>query len=171
MWDWLQRLRVRLETEIAEKYQSQYHLGDKSTRLRPFLSLVKPEALSLITILEVMRLNSTGGITDGMKLACALLTVGRAVENEYKAQMCKGNNIAVPSLHHVGDHSFFMGLGYRDLHARRVTVAKHIQDNEEWMTEWTQLLRVRVGSIFIDCLMDVATVERTALDKRTGGEL
>ena len=118
-----------------------------------------------------MRLNSTGGIADGMKLARALLTVGRAVENEYKAQMCKRNNIAIPSLHRVGDHSFFTGLGYRDLHARRVTAAKYIQDNEEWTTEWTQLLRVRVGSILVDCLMDVATVERTAIHKRTGEEL
>ncbi|KAF8554653.1 DNA/RNA polymerase [Imleria badia] len=173
MWDWHQKLRVRLEAEIvdivaAEAKQTQ---GDKTTRLGPFLSLVKPETLSLITILEVMRLNSTGGIADGMKLARALLTVGRAVENEYKAQMCKRNNIAIPSLHRVGDHSFFTGLGYKDLHARRVTAAKYIQDNEEWTTEWTQLLRVRVGSILVDCLMDVATVQRTALDKRTGEEL
>ena len=98
------------------KNQSQHHLGDKSSRLGPFLSLVKPEMLSLI-ILEVMRLNSTGGIADGTKLARALLTVGRAVENEYKAQMCKRNNIAVLLLHRVGDHGFFTGLGYRDLHA------------------------------------------------------
>ncbi|KAH0833941.1 DNA/RNA polymerase [Lanmaoa asiatica] len=172
MWDWHQKLRVRLETEIADIIAVEAkQTRDKSTRLGPFLSLVKPETLSLITILEVMRLNSTGGIADGMKLARALLTVGRAVENEYKAQMCKRNNIAIPSLHRVGDHSFFTGLGYRDLHARRVTAAKYIQDNEEWTTEWTQLLRVRVGSILVDCLMDVATVERTALDKRTGEEL
>ncbi|KAF8550661.1 hypothetical protein OG21DRAFT_1487603 [Imleria badia] len=127
------KLRVRLETEItdiiaAEAKQTQ---GDKTTHLDPFSSFVKPKMLSLITILEVMRLNSTGGIADGMKLARALLTVGRAVENEYKAQICKRNNIAMPSLHRVGDHSFFTGLGYRDLHARRVTAAKYIQDNEE----------------------------------------
>ncbi|KAF8421735.1 hypothetical protein L210DRAFT_3672398 [Boletus edulis BED1] len=103
-----------------------------------------------------MRLNSTGGIADGMKLAHALLTIGRTVENEYKAQMCKCNNIAIPLLHRVGGH---------------ITAAKYIQDNEEWTTEWTQLLRVWVGSILVDCLMDVATVERTALDKQTGKEL
>ncbi|KAF8130200.1 hypothetical protein EV363DRAFT_1399395 [Boletus edulis] len=172
MWDWHQKLRSRLETEITDIIAAEAkQTREKTTRLGPFLSLVKPETLSLITILEVMRLNSTGGIADGMKLARALLTVGRAVENEYKAQMCKRNNIAIPSLHRVGDHSFFTGLGYKDLHARRVTAAKYIQDNEEWTTEWTQLLRVRVGSILVDCLMDVATVERTALDKRTGEEL
>jgi len=106
-----------------------------------------------------------------MKPARTLLTVGRAVKNEYKVQMCKRNNIVIPSLHCVSDHSFFTGLGYKDLHAQRVTAAKYIQDNEEWTTEWTQLLCVHVGSILVDCLMDVAIVERTALDKWTGEEL
>ncbi|KAF8129619.1 hypothetical protein EV363DRAFT_1495968 [Boletus edulis] len=82
---------------------------------------------------------------------CALLTIGHAVEKEYKAQMCKCNNIAIPSLHRVA--------------------AKYIQDNEEWTTEWTQLLRMQLGSILVDCLMDAATVEHTALDKQTGEEL
>ncbi|KAG9311110.1 DNA/RNA polymerase [Chiua virens] len=172
MWDWHQKLRARLAAEIEQIIVTEAkQTRDKSPRLGPFLSLVNPETLSLITILEVMRLNSTGGIADGMKLARALLTVGRAVENEYKAQMCKRNNIAVPSLHRVGDHSFFTGLGYRDLHARRVAAAKYTQDNEEWTAEWTQLLRVRVGSILVDSLMDVAIVERTAVDKRTGEEV
>ncbi|KIJ61213.1 hypothetical protein HYDPIDRAFT_177116 [Hydnomerulius pinastri MD-312] len=174
MWDWHQRLKGRLETEIediiaAEQKQTKTDKG--GSRLGPFLSLVSSEKLSLITILEIMRLNGTGGVNDGMKTARALLTVGRAVENEYKAQMCKRNHIAIPSQLRAGDQSFFTGLGYRDLHARRVTAAKYMEDSEEWTTQWTQLLRVRMGSILVDCLMDVATVERTAVDKRTGEEL
>ncbi|KAF8841664.1 DNA/RNA polymerase [Paxillus ammoniavirescens] len=172
MWDWHQKLTSRLETEIAEIIAAESKkTHDRGGRLGPFLSLVKPDKLSLITILEIMRLNSTGGINDGMKTARALLTVGRAVENEYKAQMCKRNNIAIPSQLRPGDQNFFTGLGYRDLHARRVTAAKYMEDSEEWTTEWTQLLRVRMGSILVDCLMDVATVGRTAIDKRTGEEV
>ncbi|KAF9239424.1 hypothetical protein BU15DRAFT_61937 [Melanogaster broomeanus] len=173
MWDWHQRLTSRLETEIAhiivaERKQKRDKDG---THLGPFLTLVKPETLSLITILEIMRLNCSGGIIDGMKTARALLTVGRGVENEYKAQMCKRNNIAIPAQTRVHDRGFFTGLGYRDLHARRVTAAKYMEDSEEWTAEWTQLLRVRIGSILVDCLMDVATVQRTALDKRTGEDV
>ncbi|KAF8553695.1 DNA/RNA polymerase [Imleria badia] len=141
-WIFIPALKPRLQTSLLPR-QSKLVCADFSK-------------CSLITILKVMRLNSTGGIADGMKLARALLTVGRAVENEYKTQMCKRNNIAIPSLHRVGAH---------------ITAAKYIQDNEEWTTEWTQLLCVRVGSILVDCLMDVATVECTALDKRTGEEL
>jgi DNA-directed RNA polymerase len=46
-----------------------------------------------------------------------------------------------------------------------------MEDSEEWTSQWTQLLRVRVGSILVDCLMDTATIERTAVDKRTNEEM
>ncbi|KAI6003176.1 hypothetical protein F5J12DRAFT_906188 [Pisolithus orientalis] len=190
MWDWYQKLSAHLETEIArivatESKQSRpcklvctmvdYGINDHvgpEKQLAPFLSLVKPEKLSLITILEVMRLNGSGGVSDGMKTARALLAVGRAVENEYKAEMCKRNNIAIPAHARAGgDHGYFSGLGYRDLHARRVTAAKYMEDSEEWTSEWTQVLRVRMGSILVDSLMKVATVERVAVDKNTGQEV
>ena len=60
------------------------------------MSLVKPEKLSLITILELMHLQGSGGVAEGMKTARALLAVGKAVEIEYKAEMCKKNIISVP---------------------------------------------------------------------------
>ncbi|KIN96613.1 hypothetical protein M404DRAFT_16854 [Pisolithus tinctorius Marx 270] len=174
MWDWYQKLSAHLETEIARivATESKQSRLCPEKQLAPFLSLVKPEKLSLITILEVMRLNGSGGVSDGMKTARALLAVGRAVENEYKAEMCKRNNIAIPAHARAGgDHGYFSGLGYRDLHARRVTAAKYMEDSEEWTSEWTQVLRVRMGSILVDSLMKVATVERVAVDKNTGQEV
>jgi DNA-directed RNA polymerase len=135
--------------------------------LGPFLSLVKPEKLSLITILEIMRLPGSGGVLDGMKTARALISVGKAVEIEYKAEMCKKNNIQIPNHARLSENSFYSRLGYRDLHARRVAARKYMEDAEEWTADWTQLLRVRVGSILVDSLMSVATVIRTGKNKRT----
>lgn len=172
MWDWHQKLKARLEAEIKDIITAEEKLAAQVQRMGPFLSLVKPEKLSLITILEIMRLQGSGGVSDGMKTARALLTVGRAVENEYKAEMCKRNHIAIPS--HARPKEFtgyFTGLGYKDLHARRMTAAKYMEDSEEWTSAWTQVLRVRVGSILVDCLMDTATIERTAVDKRTNEEI
>ena len=105
-----------------------------------------------------------------MKTARALLSVGRAVESEYKAEMCKKNNISVPTSvpARPGEQNIFTSLGYRDLHARRVAARKYMEDAEEWTTEWTQLVRVKVGSFLVDCLMDVATVQRSIKDDRTG---
>ncbi|KAG2119134.1 uncharacterized protein F5147DRAFT_565537 [Suillus discolor] len=185
MWDWHQKLKTRLEAEIKEIIVAEAKIckhiracqtflatSNQVQRMGPFLSLVKPEKLSLITILEIMRLQGSGGVSDGMKTARALLTVGRAVENEYKAEMCKRNHIAIPSHARPGEFTgYFTGLGYKDLHARRMTAAKYMEDSEEWTSEWTQVLRVRVGSILVDCLMDSATIERTAVDKRTNEEI
>lgn len=115
-----------------------------------------------------MRLQGSGGIADGMKLARGIVSVGRAVELEYKAQMCKKNNISVPSTTRAGESGFFSRYSYRDLHARRVTARKYMEDAEEWTSDWTQVSRVHVGSFLIDRLMDVAKVIRTGTNKRTG---
>lgn len=120
--------------------------------------------MSLIVILELMHLHGTGGIAEGMKTARALLAVGRAVEIEYKAQMCKRNNISIPQTTR-NDLSFFSTLGYRDLHTNRVTARKFIEDSEDWTSDWSQAVRVRLGSFLVDALMDVATVTRTATNK------
>lgn len=135
--------------------------------MSPFLTLLKPEKLSLITILELMNLQGTGGVSDGMKTARALLGVGKAVELEYKAQMCKKNNIAIPQSQFARpDTSLFTRLGYRDLHARRVAARKHMEDAEDWTSDWSQLVRVKVGGFLVDCLMDVATVTRSITDDK-----
>jgi DNA-directed RNA polymerase len=187
MWQWHQLLQARLKEDIAllikgEAGQFTHFLprylvqplpteptpGKRRRPLAPFLVLIKPEKLSLIAILEIMRLQGSGGIADGMKLARGLVSVGKAVELEYKAQMCKKNNISIPSTTRAGESSFFSRYSYRDLHARRVTARKYMEDSEEWTSDWTQVLRVHVGSFLVDRLMDVAKVIRTGTNKRTG---
>jgi DNA-directed RNA polymerase len=173
MWDWHTKLKVRLEKELkniikAEKMQQK----EAQILLSPFLSLVKPERLSLITILEIMRLQGSGGVYDGMKTTRALVAVGKGVEMEYKAQMCRSNKIHIPtavvSKHGDAAASFFSNMGYRSLQERRVAAAKHMMDGEGWTAAWTQAVRSKVGGILVDCLMDVAKVTRTAEDKKTG---
>jgi DNA-directed RNA polymerase, mitochondrial len=140
-------------------------------RLGPFLCLVKADKLSIITIMELMRLQGSGGITDGMKTARGLLAVGKAVENEYKAQMCRKNKIQIPINAKPGEHGYFSLFGYRDLYARRVVAAKYMEDVEEWTAEWSATLKVKIGSILVDSLMEVAMVERTGVNKATGEQV
>ncbi|OBZ74536.1 DNA-directed RNA polymerase, mitochondrial [Grifola frondosa] len=174
MWDWHQKLQVRLKAEIERVNTEESMLLKKGDMgLSPFLSLLKIEKLSLITILELMHLQGSGGVTDGMKTARALLAVGKAVELEYKAEMCKKNNIPIPTSNPArpGDNNVFTNIGYKDLYVRRVAAQKFMEDSEEWTSDWSQLVRVKMGSFLVDCLMDVATVMRTAVDKRTGKTL
>jgi len=138
-------------------------------RLGPFLSLVPPQKLSLIAILELMRLQGSGGVSEGMKTARALLTIGKAVELEHKAEMCRRNNVTIPATaSRASEPSYFTQSGYKDLYSRRVIARKYMEDSEEWAAVWTQVLRVKVGSFLVDALMDVATVVRSTVIKRTG---
>ncbi len=185
MWQWHQLLQARLKKDIALLIKEEacgytlFHLQfltqlrhaaskKQAQPLGPFLSLVKPEKLSIITILEIMHLQGSGGVADGMKATRGLLGVGGAIELEYKAQMCKENNISLPANARANGSGFFSHYSYRDLHARRVAARKYVEDAEEWTSDWTQSLRVRVGSFLADRLMDVAKVVRTGINKRTG---
>lgn len=140
--------------------------------LGPFLTLLKPEKLSLITILELMSLSGSGGVTEGMKTARALITVGKAVEMEHKAEILKKNNVSVPSApKRPSDNSFFTNKAYEELKEWRKNAAEFAQDNADWTSTWSHPVRARLGSFLVDCLMDVATVERKEIDKLTGEEM
>jgi DNA-directed RNA polymerase, mitochondrial len=172
MWEWHTKLNARLETEVKKITGLERRGMADAALLAPYLVLVKPERLSLITILEIMRLQGSGGVYDGMKTTRALITVGKAVEMEYKVQMCRLNKIYIPAaaVMKQGDAnvSFFSNMGYWNLQQRRVAAAKHTMDGEGWTAAWTQAVRSKVGGILVDCLMDVARVTRTAEDKKTG---
>jgi DNA-directed RNA polymerase len=122
----------------------------------------------MLTIVELMRLQGTGGVSEGMKTARALISVGQAVETEYKAQMCKTNDIDIPTAALTIPRDYFSNMGYRHLKQRRVAAARLMQDNEGWIAPWTQALRSQIGAILVECLMDVAEVTRTAKDHLTG---
>ncbi|KAJ7079600.1 DNA/RNA polymerase [Mycena belliarum] len=168
MWQWHCRLKDRLETEITEIVNSEKNRRESIKRkpvLAPYLSLVKAEKLSMLTVVEIMRLHGTGGVADGMKTARALISVGKAVEAEFKARMCKTNHINLPTQQPPRD--YFSKMGYHSLWERRVAAARLMQDNEGWTAPWTQALRSQIGGVLVGCLMDVAEVPRTAKAKHS----
>ena len=146
------------------------HALESKQKLGPFLSLLSPQKLSLITILECMRLHGTGGVNEGMKTARALLTVGKAIEIEYKAEVLKKNNVSIPQVP-ARPASYFTKKAIRELKTWRMKAQTYVEESTEWTSDWSHAVRARVGSFLVDCLMDVATVSRTAVDRRTGREL
>ena len=46
-----------------------------------------------------------------------------------------------------------------------------MEDSEEWTSSWTQEVRVKVGSVLVDALINVAVVERSAINKLTGEKM
>lgn len=106
LWQWHQALKAsikvelrRIENTLERRSVSEDAALDKDRLLYgPFLKLLSPDKLSIITILELLRLNNSGGIIEGMKSARALIGVGKAIESEYNAeQMAKKSNKALVS--------------------------------------------------------------------------
>jgi DNA-directed RNA polymerase, mitochondrial len=166
MWKWHLALQKRIRVEITRIINDEKpeHLSP----IGPFLALVRPEKLSLLTILEIMRLQGSGGVIQGMKMTRALIAVGKAVENEYKVEMCKSHDIPVPQFFGRRGDGVFSTFGYNHLHQRRVAAAATHEDGEEWTAAWTQVARAKVGAVLVECLMDVAQIERTSVNRETG---
>jgi len=164
MWTWHTKLVARLKDEIAriEKSTKRADLN-----MAPYMTLVDPAKLSLLTILEIMRLQGSGGITLGMKTTRSLIAVGKAIENEYKAQMCRKHDIPMPDLTSWKPAAFFSSMGYQHLHQRRLAAARTMQDAEAWSATWSQTTRSQVGAILVECLMEVAEVTRMKVDPVT----
>ncbi|KLO16665.1 DNA/RNA polymerase [Schizopora paradoxa] len=173
MFDWHNKLKSRIEVEIEvlkKEEDAKPRNSEKYVRLSPFVSLLTPNKLSLITILELMHLQGTGGIMEGMKTARALITVGKAVEMEYKAEMLKKNNITLPQAP-ARPPSYFTKRAINDLKDWRTNAQTYVENSMSWTADWSHSLCARVGSFLVDCLMEVATVRRTTVDKRTGEEV
>ncbi|KAF8153987.1 hypothetical protein B0H34DRAFT_661867 [Crassisporium funariophilum] len=167
MWKWHVALQARLTVEIGRISKAEPKTLNRATaNISPYLTLVKAEKLSLLTILEVMRLQGSGGVVVGMKMTRALIAVGKAVENEYKAEMCRLNNIPIPT-YSRSPEMFFSKMGYQHLHQRRMAAAQTMEDGETWTSTWTQAVRSRVGAVLVECLMDVAEIDRTKIDPVT----
>lgn len=118
-----------------------------------------------------MNLQGTGGIEDGMKLTRALLSVGRAVEDEYKAETSRKYGLPLPTYVPGASQqtqSYFSAASYDVLHARRIATRQELDSAESLRASWSYQVRLKVGSFLVDCLMDVAVVQRHATDKKTG---
>jgi DNA-directed RNA polymerase len=166
MWTWHNLLQARLKDEIATvQVDGAKNADDAEVILH--LTRVSPEKLSLLTILEIMRLSGTGGVVSGMKTARALIAVGKAVEGEYKSQVCREHGLPYNEMR-TKSGDFFSNLGYKHLHQRRVAAAQTMLDNEKWTSPLPQAVRSRVGGLLVHCLMEVANITRVMTSRETG---
>lgn len=145
----------------------------EGVQLGSFLSLLPPDKLSLIAILELLNLYGSNSQETSMKLTRTLLCVGKAVEEEYKAETSRRHGFPVASytqgLHPRGN--VFSSTAYDVLLVRRKAARQELEAAESFRASWPQQIRLKVGSILVECLMDVATVRRYAKDKVTGDEV
>mgnify|MGYP002713930343 FL=1 len=172
MWDWYQSLERALAEDVARLKERQDTLAvTMETQLYPFLCLLPPGKLAMITILELMRMQGIGGVADGVKATRALLQVGKAIETEYHASVIhKHPEIFVQARaaqQTLGKRNLTNLAMRRDLKAWQERCEN--ESVETHLPKWTQTVRARVGSYLVRKLMDTATVKRSARDR--DGEL
>lgn len=155
------------------------HRKAKESVLVMYLSVLPPEKLALITVLEMMRGIGSTGITDGMKAIRAISTVGRGVETEYQMETIRSMSgpdskrwqdiIEAPQGRDTGSMVQYaweqIGKGVKK--GSGGLRPGEVDWSEVWTPSWTQRAHLDVGSWLVNACMEVAKVKRTAVHPKT----
>ncbi|KAI1319364.1 DNA-directed RNA polymerase [Mortierella claussenii] len=180
LWQWHQSLKAgilaelkRVDAVLERRSLPEDAALDKDRLLYgPFLKLLSPDKLSVITILELLRLNNSGGIIEGMKSARALIGIGKAVESEYNAeQMAKKANKALVD-HRVNVHQLYGSGKLFNMAVRKAeTKRSEAMHPTDWTPVWPESTRAKVGSVLTTLLMDCAKVQIPSFDPETNQKI
>ena len=126
--------------------------------------------MALITIMELLRLQGSGGIAEGMKTARAVICVGQAIELEHNAQVRRKllNRHRQQHKDKLVDGNSLGQAGLEPIHRRREAAKEEARHEESFSPTWIQPVRVRVGSLLVDALMDTAMITRTGTHPLSG---
>ncbi|RKP29761.1 DNA/RNA polymerase [Metschnikowia bicuspidata] len=122
----------------------------------PFLLLLPAKQLAVITLLELIKLNSTGGIVDGMRTARAVISVGRAVELEYRSRGLAARDTKTALLKN--------SRLWR--HSSTVTKSASISNGE--LADWDLPVCAKLGSVLVAFVMRTAKVPVVGTDPASG---
>jgi DNA-directed RNA polymerase len=122
-----------------------------------FLRLLPATKLVVIAIMELL---TEPAHSDSIHTTRAVIQVGKAIEMEHHFQMAKKEDLPIPNFqqHQV---PYYSADAYLELHKRRMAAKLENEGQENWMPEWTQAIRARVGAAVLDCLMRIAKITRT----------
>ncbi|ODQ68567.1 mitochondrial RNA polymerase [Nadsonia fulvescens var. elongata DSM 6958] len=133
----------------------------------PYLTLLTPEKLSVITILELLKLNSSNGASEGvMRTAKAVLAVGKAVEMEYRSDQILKDEKRV-----------FNGVKLTknspELRKMMTNAKFTFRENEltKQSASWPTEMKAKIGSVLISMLLHVAKVPVKGIDPETQEEV
>ena len=173
IWHWHEQLVESLKEEL--KIVTDPKRDVNLSYVQMIMRLLPVERLSSVTILEVMRLNSSGGIAMGMKIARAVTMVGQAIEQEYIAQkLASRDSMALFGKYQRMQDVFSNGRKFT-LAKRRLEAAEIARAEADTApilaTGWTQQCHIQVGSRLIMHLIKTAKIESKAIDPETGKEV
>lgn len=176
MWAWHQKMLPLIQEEILRCDASTIRESDRRA-YGPFLKLLPPETLSIVTILELLRLHNSSGIGDGMKTARAIIDVGKAVEMEYNAVQIKNKSRGLDK--NTDTHALFASGKLFNMAVRRAQTnlekdlelnggASGLASPNDWNPVWPSTIRAKVGSVLTSLLLEAAKIPVPSKDPETG---
>lgn len=116
-----------------------------------------------VVVIAIMELLTEPAQSDSMRTTRTVVQMGKAIEMEHHFQMAKKEDLPIPNFQQ-NQVPYYSADAYLELHKRRMAAKLENEGRENWMPEWTQAIRARVGAAVLDCLIRVAKITRT----RTG---
>ncbi|KAH3903034.1 related to DNA-directed RNA polymerase, mitochondrial [Saccharomycodes ludwigii] len=158
LWEWYEKMlplveeEVRRCQEVLTKDKSLLTAADdKRLQYAPYMILVAPEKMTVITILDLLKLNSTGGVIEGMRTARAVISVAKSVELEFRSEKLLKNESNQFKTVNKNSPEFKMLV-------KRAKFSFRDSELEKSKILWPQDIRAKMGSILISILTHVATV-------------
>lgn len=175
LFKWYSELLPYVEEEVKKCHEvlnGDQNLEDCSPREKtqmkdrlfyaPYLTLVPPNKMCVVSILELLKLNSTGGIVDGMRTARAVISVGKAIELEYRSQNLMRSEKKSLSKKIKTTNQWRKLLRKRKDHSKEGPISSN---------EWDYPVYAKVGSVLTSLLIHVAKVPVKGVDPTTGKQV
>ncbi|BAO41906.1 DNA-directed RNA polymerase [Kluyveromyces marxianus] len=167
LWEWYQQMLPVVKQEIAlcQEILEKQQLGSNKqnvdrAKYGPYLLLVPAEKMCVITILELLKLQSSGGVTEGMRTARAVLSVGRSIEMEFRSEKLLRSENKMFKEVNKRSHEFKMFVQ----NAKTALRNMHVDEN---MIQWPSDVKAKIGSILVSMLIHVARVTVEGIDPIT----
>lgn len=149
-----------IDNKIDEKSLSGNELEDMKNRnsYAPYFVLVPPTKMCVITLLELIRLSVGSGAAEGMRVAKAVISLGKAIEIEYRSQdLIKNEGKAISK-------KTRSAVEWKKLIRTRDYKNKDPTSNNEWESQ----THSRIGSVLTSLVLDVVEIPVTGIDPTTG---
>lgn len=147
---------VKEEIQLSDLTGDMKNQAKERASYAPYFVLIPAKQLAVITLLELLKLNSTGGIVDGMRTARAVLSVGRAVELEYRSKVLASRDKKV------------LRMKGSSLWKKYLRNQKPNTADNALHAEWNLPMCAKFGSVLITFLMQTAKITVTGTDPTTG---
>lgn len=182
MWKWHEALVPVIKKEIERSKERERETRNKARNKAdedlllwgPYLQTLAPEKLSAVTILTAMKILGTESIDErGLRLHHVVIGIGLAVQAESSAEnfgyrrrekkwrelyLAEKGQESISKSSNVSN-----GRLQKILQGRSSRIFEHL--------EWSDTIKIKVGAVLLSFLMDVAKVQVSRKDPKTGMDL